>query len=52
VQRTMQSCDVLYGVTMQEPGISRIVSVKVNESAQRRSGVPGEDRDRAHVQVA
>jgi len=52
VNRTMQSCDVLYGVTMQEPGISRIVSVKVNESAQRRSGVPGAERDRDHVQVA
>jgi chromosome segregation protein len=52
VQRTMQSCDVLYGVTMQEPGISRIVSVKVNESAQRRSGVPGAERDRQQVQVA
>jgi chromosome segregation protein len=52
VKRTMQSCDVLYGVTMQEPGISRIVSVKVNESAQRRSGVPGADRDREQVQVA
>jgi chromosome segregation protein len=52
VKRTMQSCDVLYGVTMQEPGISRIVSVKVNESAQRRSGVPGVERDRGEEQVA
>src|SRR4029077_1571865 len=40
IKRTMQSVDVLYGVTMQEAGISRLVSVKVNESAQRRSGVP------------
>jgi chromosome segregation protein len=52
IKKTMQSCDVLYGVTMQEPGISRIVSVKVNESAQRRSGMPGADRDREQVQVA
>ncbi len=35
IKRTMQSVDVLYGVTMQEPGCSKLVSVKVNESAQR-----------------
>jgi chromosome segregation protein len=37
VKSTMQSVDVLYGVTMGEPGVSRIVSVKVNEEAQSRS---------------
>jgi chromosome segregation protein len=52
IKRTMQSVDVLYGVTMQEPGISRLVSVKVNESAQRRSTMPGSERDRDQVQVA
>jgi chromosome segregation protein len=52
IKRTMQSVDVLYGVTMQEAGISRLVSVKVNESAQRRSGAPGSERDREQVQVA
>jgi chromosome segregation protein len=36
VKRTMQMVDVLYGVTMPEPGVSKIVSVKINE-AQRRS---------------
>ncbi|MFO0760877.1 MAG: chromosome segregation protein SMC [Byssovorax sp.] len=35
IKRTMQSVDVLYGVTMQEPGVSKLVSVKVNESAKR-----------------
>jgi chromosome segregation protein len=28
-KRTMEGCDVLYGVTMQEPGISKIVSVQL-----------------------
>ena len=52
VKRTMQSVDVLYGVTMQEAGISRLVSVKVNESAQRRSGIPAATSERENVQVA
>ena len=37
VRKTMQSVDVLYGVTMGEPGVSRIVSVKVNDQAMARS---------------
>jgi chromosome segregation protein len=37
VKSTMQSVDVLYGVTMGEPGVSRIVSVKVNDEAKSRS---------------
>jgi chromosome segregation protein len=33
IKRTMQSVDVLYGVTMQEAGVSKIVSVRVNDTA-------------------
>jgi chromosome segregation protein len=34
IKRTMQSVDVLYGVTMQEAGVSKLVSVRVNESGR------------------
>lgn len=37
IKKTMQSVDVLYGVTMGEPGVSRMVSVKVNDEAKARS---------------
>ncbi len=30
-RRTMAHADVLYGVTMEEPGVSRIVSVRLEE---------------------
>jgi chromosome segregation protein len=38
IKRTMQSVDVLYGVTMQEPGVSKLVSVKINETATLSAG--------------
>jgi chromosome segregation protein len=37
IKATMQVVDVLYGVTMGEPGVSRTVNVKVNDDAKRRS---------------
>ncbi len=36
VKRTMQEADVLFGVTMQESGVSRLVSVRVSEAAEMR----------------
>jgi len=40
VKRTMQTVDVLYGVTMAEPGVSKIVSVRINESQSRGNEQP------------
>jgi chromosome segregation protein len=36
IKRTMQLADVLYGVTMQESGVSRLVSVKMNAAAEKK----------------
>ena len=34
--RTMQAADAVYGVTMQEPGVSKLVSVRLGDERQRR----------------
>ena len=36
VKRTMQTVDVLYGVTMPEAGVSKIVGVKISDNQERR----------------
>lgn len=33
-KRSMEVADILYGITMQEPGISKLVSVRLREEAQ------------------
>src|SRR4030095_7106549 len=50
-RKTMEAADVLYGVTMEEPGLSRIVSVNLGSprgpgagsGRRRRSAAPGWD---------
>ena len=42
-KRTMQQADVIYGVTMQEPGVSKIVSVNLEGRAK------GGERERRAV---
>jgi len=36
-KRMMQGADMIYGVTMQEPGVSKIVSVRLGQREQRRA---------------
>ena len=38
IKRTMQMVDVLHGVTMQESGVSRLVSVTLADAAEKRRG--------------
>ena len=43
-KRTMQIADTLYGVTMEEPGISKLVSVNLSGLGEKRTGGEGEKR--------
>jgi chromosome segregation protein len=43
IKKTMQMVDILHGVTMGEPGVSRLVSVKVSEAA--KAAAPKETRE-------
>jgi len=36
-KRMMQSADMIYGVTMQEPGVSKVVSMRLGASEQHRA---------------
>jgi len=36
-KRMMQSADLIYGVTMQEPGVSKVVSVRLGHQEQQRA---------------
>ena len=39
-KRTMEICRLLYGVTMQEPGVSRLVSVRLEPMEQEPVALP------------
>jgi len=56
VKRTMQLVDVLYGVTMAEAGVSKIVSVKINDGIAKAAPgplrEPGPTGHAAHAPVS
>jgi len=39
-KRTMEAADILYGVTMQEPGVSKLVSVNLSKLSARAGAAP------------
>jgi len=49
IKKTMQMVDILHGVTMGEPGVSRLVSVKVSETAK---GIKVDDKNTPKTAVA
>jgi chromosome segregation protein len=36
-KRMMQSADMIYGVTMQEPGVSKVISVRLGAHERQRA---------------
>ena len=47
IKKTMQMVDILHGVTMGEPGVSRLVSVKVSDAAKAGQTVTTKKKDDA-----
>ncbi|MGH9638906.1 MAG: chromosome segregation protein SMC, partial [Bryobacteraceae bacterium] len=44
-KRTMEAAQSLYGVTMQEPGVSKLVSVKFKEAESRAAAAPAREEE-------
>lgn len=46
-KKTMEAAQILYGITMESPGVSKVVSVKLNEPKSPPSPLPEERTDLA-----
>lgn len=46
-KRTMAACDILYGVTMAERGVSRIVSMRLSQAESFSKPAPQEEQEKA-----
>ncbi|MGH9655971.1 MAG: hypothetical protein ACRD6B_21210, partial [Bryobacteraceae bacterium] len=44
-KRTMEAAQSLYGVTMQEPGVSKLVSVKFKEAEPQTAAAPAREEE-------
>lgn len=44
-KKTMEAADTLYGVTMEEPGVSKMVSVQLNDGKESREDVTEENEE-------
>jgi chromosome segregation protein len=53
-KRTMEAAQSLYGVTMQEPGVSKLVSVRFNEpeKAKAQAAAAAEPAERQEMEPA
>ena len=49
---TMEAANVLYGVTMEEPGVSKRVAVRLGDTAPVPGGAPATDAPGADVEAA
>jgi chromosome segregation protein len=46
-KRTMEACGIMYGVTMEEPGVSKLISVRFEEHRDQRQETRDEKQEKA-----
>ena len=51
-KRTMEAAQSLYGVTMQEPGVSKLVSVRFNEPERAKAPAASQTAEQQEMEPA